>query len=147
MIKCSPPKGWERLKTSWQVERFVIFQVSLFLFLGQGCLERVCVCFRFQRVGLDLLLWKDTVISWSILIWMLKHYFKDYHRSIEIQRSLDTLVIFSITLMGHFKHNTPKQHSHTSTMHWLAHLFKLVVRLMLAHTFSTFLGSNLDWAW
>ena len=23
------------------------------------------------------------------------------------------LVIFSITLMGHFKHNTPKQHSHT----------------------------------
>ena len=27
------------------------------------------------------------------------------------------LVIFSLTLMGHFKHNTPKQHSHDSTMY------------------------------
>ena len=27
---------------------------------------------------------------------------------------LNTLVILSITLMGHFKHNTPKQHSHNS---------------------------------
>ena len=37
------------------------------------------------------------------------------------------LVIFSITMIGHFKHNTPKQHSRTNPMHGLAHLFKLVV--------------------
>ena len=31
----------------------------------------------------------------------------------DISFQIDILVIFSITLMGHFKHNTPKQHSHT----------------------------------
>ena len=28
-------------------------------------------------------------------------------------------------------HNTPKQHSHTNTMYWLAHLFKVFVILIL----------------
>ena len=29
--------------------------------------------------------------------------------------AIDILIIFSITLTGHFKHNTPKQHSPTNT--------------------------------
>ena len=37
------------------------------------------------------------------------------------RNSLSTLVIFSITLMGHSKHNMPKQHSHYNTRYWLPH--------------------------